>query len=71
MSKTIGQLWKKKSKGLVANGVLDVVAGLPLKISVFINEKKEKDSKQADYNIIISEPMDKEEQDKRNEEGGL
>jgi hypothetical protein len=55
VNKKIGALWKHKKDGetyLVGN--VEIIAGLPTKIAIFINKKKQ--GKQPDYNIVLSIP---------------
>ena len=56
MGKKIGSLWKhKKDNKTYLTGNIEIVAGISTKITVFLNEKKEANSKQPDYNIVLSE----------------
>jgi uncharacterized protein (DUF736 family) len=52
MMKNIGVLWTKKSeKGTYLSGVLNDLRG-DIRIAVFKNDRKEKDS-QPDYRIVV------------------
>ena len=56
MSKTIGALWKRQSKGGLSylSGILEDISG-DVQIAVFVNDKKEKES-QPDFRIVRSDP---------------
>lgn len=57
MSRKIGSLWKHKKDNLsYLTGTIEVIAGIPIRVCVFKNNKKEKDT-QPDYNIVLSEKM--------------
>jgi hypothetical protein len=70
MSKTIGYLWKKSSGDLIANGTLEAVAGLQLKVSVFKNTKKQK-ANDPDYHMIISKEIPETKDEKKTDDGGF
>lgn len=66
MSK-IGSLWRneKKESKVVASGTLEVIAGLPIKIVIFENDKKEEGTNQPDLNICISTSKEEKQEDKK------
>lgn len=58
MSNKIGALWKSESQNEKApefNGEIEIIKGMPQRISVFKNEKKTEN--QPDYQIVLSPPM--------------
>lgn len=68
MAKKIGALWKhkdKKTNKTYLAGNVEVIVGMPTKIVIFSNDKKEKEN-HPDYNIVLSEP--KKENNKTNDE---
>lgn len=70
MSKTIGYLWKKSSGTLIANGVLEAVAGLQIKVSVFKNTKKQK-TNEPDYHLVVSKEIIESKEEKNTDDGGF
>lgn len=56
MARKIGSLWQhKKDNKTYLTGSIELMVGNPTKIVIFKNEKKEANSKQPDWNIILSE----------------
>lgn len=57
-TRTIGALWVRKSKAGVTymSGMLNDISG-DIKIAIFKNNRKEKDS-QPDYQIVLSQPTE-------------
>lgn len=64
MSKVIGSFWRKNSGNLVANGTLEVIAGIELKVSLFKNNRKEKEN-DPDFNLIISKELEEKKPEKK------
>jgi len=65
MMKNIGVLWTKKSeKGTYLSGVLNDLRG-DIRIAVFKNDRKEKDS-QPDYRIVVITDEEKKQEPKQN-----
>ena len=56
-AKQVGALWRHENKnvGQFLTGILDLGGLGEVPIAVFNNDRKEKDSKQPDYRIVLSE----------------
>ncbi len=56
-AKQVGALWRHEHKnvGQFMTGVLDLGGLGEIPIAVFKNDRKEQDSKQPDYRIVLSE----------------
>jgi len=54
--KKIGALWTVKSKEgkKYLNGSIELIIGQPIKVAVFVNDKKSK-KEQPDFNIVVLE----------------
>jgi hypothetical protein len=70
MDRKIGILWKKSKGNLVANGILENVAGLPLKVSIFINTEKQKPT-DPDYELVISKEIPEIKDEQKKDNGGF
>lgn len=71
MDRKIGILWKKSKGDLVANGIIEAVAGIELHVSIFINTEKQKPT-DPDYNLVISKELEGKNPEKKEEnKGGL
>lgn len=67
MSKTIGALWKPKSKSENSPkllGQIEIIAGIPQQIAIFENKKKTKDN-QPDFNIVLNELQKEEKKEQK------
>jgi hypothetical protein len=70
MDNKIGVLWRKNTNDLIANGVIEIIAGFPTKVSVFKNTKKLKET-DPDYNVIISREIPETKEEQKKDNGGF
>lgn len=72
MNKKIGSLWKhKKDNKSYLTGTLEVIAGFPIKVCVFSNDKKEQGSKQPDFNVVLSKSTEEKKSNVTNPENAF